>query len=186
MTILQWKLNMQRILIIGTSGSGKTTLAHILSRIKCIPSHDLDNYYWLPNWQHLIIEDFKAQIDLITQQDTWIIAGNYPEVIDLLWQQADTIIWLDYSFLRCFLQCLRRSLKRIFNKTPCCNGNYESFALTFASKDSVLLWIIHSYRRYKHKYNARFKSPPFKEEIRLRFSNPITLAAWLKQTDSCV
>ena len=41
----------KKIILIGTSGSGKTTFGNNLSKILKIPCTDLDDLFWLPNWQ---------------------------------------------------------------------------------------------------------------------------------------
>lgn len=128
---------MQRILIVGTSGSGKTTLAKKLTQLLEIPAYDLDDYYWLPNWQPNP-DYLEQQLNQIISHSNWIISGNYSKFKAILWEQADTIIWLDYSFGRCFFQGLRRSLQRILKKETCCNGNYETFRRTFLSTNSLL------------------------------------------------
>jgi len=126
-------LKMQKIIIVGTSGCGKSTLALKLEQLLEIPQYDLDDYYWLPNWQPNPVY-LKDLLDTILQQDSWIINGNYSKFQPLLWGNADTIIWLDFTLSRCFYQCLKRSLSRLISQTPCCNGNFETFLRTFFSK----------------------------------------------------
>ena len=166
---------MNRILIIGSSGSGKTTFAKQLSEKKGIVCYDLDEYYWLPNWQCRDLTAFQVQVDAIINKPQWIISGNYSAVRNSIIEKADTIIWLDYSFIRCFYQAFCRSLKRAWKKEPCCNGNYESFRQTFLSKHSPLLWIIRSHARYRKEYNELFQSNIKHNKVLLKFDKPIKI-----------
>jgi adenylate kinase family enzyme len=83
---------MKRIVIIGNSGCGKTTLANKLGSILKINCIDLDDYYWLSNWQPRDLEEFYIIVDKLTQNQTWIISGNYSKVRDLIWSKCDLII----------------------------------------------------------------------------------------------
>ena len=45
------------------------------------------------------------------EHKSWIMDGNYAESFDVRFSKSDTIIYLDYSSLKCFF----RVLKRIIN-----------------------------------------------------------------------
>ena len=81
---------MKRIVIVGTSGCGKTTLANKLSKMLSIPCIDLDDYYWLPNWQSRDPEEFYTIVGELTKDESWIINGNYSNVRKLIWERCDT------------------------------------------------------------------------------------------------
>ena len=133
---------MKRVAIIGTSGSGKTTLAKKLSKCLKIQSYELDNLYWLPNWQHTDLDSFRKKVKSITNNKQWIICGNYSKLRDITLEKADTIIWLDFPIALVLYRNLIRCFKRVFSKQAICNGNYETISRTFFSKDSILLWAL--------------------------------------------
>ena len=170
---------MQKILIVGTSGCGKSTLALKLEKLLNIQNFDLDDYYWLPNWQPNP-EYLNHVMGEILERNSWIISGNYSKFQPQLLQKADTIIWLDYAFMRCMYQGLKRSLRRIFFKKPCCNGNFETFKRTFLSSNSLLVWIISTYKRRKNFYSLLFKNTNARQQF-LRFKNPKELNKWVNQ-----
>lgn len=169
---------MKRIIIIGTSGCGKTTLGIRLSKILQLPAIDLDDYHWLPNWQERDDKEFSQIVSNIIKQKSWIISGNYSQVRDLIWHKSDTIIWLDYSLIRCFWQAFYRTCHRIILNEPCCNGNYENIRMIFFSKYSILLWVLTSYKTRKITYNACFNNQ-MHNKIYLRFNNPRETNYWL-------
>lgn len=171
---------MKRIIIIGTSGCGKTTLAKRLSKILNIPSYDLDDYYWLPKWQPQTDKEFVKIVDKLSNKKTWIMNGNYSKVNHFIWDRSDTIIWLDYSLLRCLCQGIIRSIIRAISKEVCCGNNYESFKRTFLSRNSIVLWILSTYRRRKQSYKQAFKNQKEGSKAYLKFSNPKETNQWLK------
>jgi adenylate kinase family enzyme len=170
---------MKRIVIVGTSGCGKTTLGKRISKILNIPFIDLDEYFWLPNWQEREEGEFERIVKELITKEEWIICGNFTKVRPLIWDEADTIIWLDYSFFRCMFQVLLRSFRRSFFKELCCNGNYESLSRTFFSKHSILLHIITTFKKRRENYSRIFNNK-VKGKSYLRFANPKETYEWLK------
>ena len=88
--------SMQKVLIIGCPGSGKSTFARKLHEQTQIPLYHLDNLFW--NVDRTTVEDsvFKARLQEVLVQDTWIIDGNYSSTMEWRMQGCDTIFFLDY------------------------------------------------------------------------------------------
>nr|MBC8383847.1 adenylate kinase [Candidatus Cloacimonadota bacterium] len=149
---------MKRIAIIGTSCSGKSTLAHNISKILHIPHFELDHLYWQPDWQHLDRELFREKVKKTVQDERWVIDGNFSIVRDLIWENSDTIIWLNYPFDVVFLHALVRSIKRIVTKEQLFGNNVESFRQTFFTKNSILYWIIYTHWKYKRTYSRLIRN----------------------------
>ena len=59
------------------------------------------------------------------------------------------MVWLDYSFALTFARLLRRTLARIRSGEELWHGNRERFAEQFLSRDSLLVWAIKTYPRYR-------------------------------------
>lgn len=136
---------MKKIVIIGTSGSGKTTLAFNIAARTGARAIDLDDVYWQKDWKRPLTDDFRsATLNALDTAPGWVIAGNYSEVKDIVWSRADTLIWLDYSLPRTFMQLASRSVRRIWDKKEICNGNTETLSKTFSS-DGILYWMLRSY-----------------------------------------
>ena len=170
---------MKKIAIIGTSGSGKTTLAKKLSKLLKIQSYELDNLYWLPNWQHNDLDSFRKKVKSITNNKQWIICGNYSKLRDITLEKADTIIWLDFHIALVLYRNLVRAFKRIFSKETICNGNYETFSKTFFSKRSILLWALTTHIKHKRVYPVLFSETKYLNKKILRFSSISDLREWL-------
>ncbi len=154
------------MIIIGTSGSGKTTFGNNLSKLLKIPCTDLDNLYWLPNWQKREENDFFNHFKEKLNSEHWIFCGNYTQYLQRIWCQADTIIWLDLPLMTCLWRALKRSIYRIIKLETCCNGNYETVD-RLCGKDSILLWIWNSYSRRKKDYEEAFSCASDQNFVRL-------------------
>ena len=174
---------MKRIIITGASGSGKTYTARKLSMALDITNYDLDDYGWNSEWQLRDKHEFTESINTITQQKTWIISGNFSSLEQYIWQRCDTLIWLDYNICRCLIQSFTRSIGRIIRKTPCCNGNYETFKQLFFSRNSIILWVLTSYNKRRAFYREIFRNNNNQKTL-LKFSNPKQTNAWLKNNFS--
>jgi adenylate kinase family enzyme len=106
---------MNRISIVGISGSGKSTLANKLGKKLHLPVYHLDKYFWAVGWKkrYASKEEFTSIVDSFAKQDKWIIDGNYRSSnLDLRFERADTILFLDFPKWR----CLWRVLVRVFDR----------------------------------------------------------------------
>lgn len=137
---------MKRVWIIGASGSGKSTLARQLANKIGASCVDLDELSWRPNWQETPEDEFVESLERALNAPSWIIAGNYTRIQSRFMPRADTIIWLDYSFLFVLWRQIKRTTRRVVRHEPCCNGNFETLTLTF-SRESVVLWLLKTYAR---------------------------------------
>ncbi len=170
---------MQRIIVIGVTGSGKTTLAHTLAERLSCPMTDIDDLYWRSNWTLAPEPEYHEAIKQAVSGERWILSGNYSRTHHLSWPRADTLIWINYPFWRVFFQLARRTLTRIIDKKPVCNGNIETWRQAF-SKNSIFLWLFKSYPKKKREYSALFTDPsawPHLKKIRLR--SPDALESFL-------
>lgn len=175
---------LRRIVITGSTGSGKTTLAGKISAARGNAVVDLDELHWLPNWSPREPEAFRALVATAAAGDNWVMSGNYKAVRDLMWERADTVVWLDYSFPRTFWQLSRRSFLRVRDKIPVCNGNVETLGKIF-SRDSIILWLLTSYRRRRAHMLGILDNPGQYPHITfIRLKNPKETEQWLNSISS--
>lgn len=166
--------------MIGATGSGKTTFGHALAMRKGCAFIDLDDLYWLPDWQARAPEDFYARTAAAAAAERWVMCGNYSAVRPAVWPRAQAIIWLDYPFMLVFWRLLTRSLCRIWDKTPICNGNTDSLR-SFLSRRSIMIWLFRSYWKRRRDYAAIFADTGlYPDADYIRFTSPAAAEKWLR------
>jgi adenylate kinase family enzyme len=171
---------MQRVSVIGVTGSGKSTLAVALSRRLGIPWVELDALYWEPGWVAAPPDVFRGRVAAALTADAWIADGNYSSwVRDLVWQRADTVIWLDYPLAVVLPRLLRRTLRRWWNHELLWHGNRERLAEHFLTRQSLFLWALRTHPKHRREYPALFADPAYRHLAVLRFRTPAQTSQWL-------
>ena len=151
----------QRIHVIGTSGSGKTTFAGRVAECLEIPHVELDALHWGPNWTEPAVHEFREKVAAALNGDTWAVDGNYSKVRDIIWERADTVVWLDYTFLVVMARVIWRTFRRGLTREELWNENRERLIGNLFSKDSVIRWSMTTYHRRKREYPVMFKQPEY-------------------------
>ncbi len=101
-----------RIIIIGNNGSGKSFLAKELSAITGLPIVHLDVEFWGPNWEQPTKEKWIMKQNEFISKEKWIIDGNHTGTMELRFNSADLIIFLDINRLVCLFGVIRRYGKK--------------------------------------------------------------------------
>lgn len=171
---------MNRVIVIGPTSSGKSTLAARLARTLGAAHIELDALHWEPDWVEAPTDVFRARVTAaIEAHERWVVDGNYSKARDLIWTHADTALWLDYGFWLVLSRNLRRTFSRALRGTELWSGNRESLRKALLSHDSIILWLITSYRGVRRKYEAAFASGQWTHLTLHRFRSPAELERWL-------
>lgn len=155
----------RRIWIVGPSGAGKSTLAAILAERLGVPAIHLDDIHWQPGWIELPKAALVERVGALVAGDAWVVDGNYSYVRNAHCARAELFVWLDAPFLTAFVRVLRRTFSRARTGELCCNGNTESLANAFFSRDSVLWWAISRHGRTRRRLAESMADKP---HVRLR------------------
>ena len=174
----------RRIVVIGTTGSGKTTLARRLSQHLDIPHVELDALNWEPDWVQAPTEVFRQRTEEALRGEAWLVDGNYSAVRDIVWPRADTLVWLDFSFLVTLRQLLGRTLRRIASQEELWSGNRESFRAQFLSRDSLFIWLFQTYWRRRRQLPALLMGPEYAQLTKIRLRSPEEARLWLSRLDA--
>ena len=172
----------QRVVVVGVTSSGKSTLAEKLSKRFGLRYIELDALNWEPNWHNAPLDVFRARVQKAIQAETWIVAGNYHVVRDLIWPRAEVLIWLDYPLMIVFWQLTRRSFRRWWTRELLWGSNRERLWVHFKlwSADSLYHWLFKTYWRRKREYPALFAQPEHAHLQVLHFRHPRQTETWLK------
>lgn len=125
---------MQRVSVVGCSGAGKTTVARRLAAAMTVPHVELDALHWGPNWTEATPEEMRARVGDAIAGDTWVVDGNYRgKTGTMVWERADTVVWVDPPRWRVMLQSAWRATVRAATRRELWNGNREGF-------DGLMIW----------------------------------------------
>jgi adenylate kinase family enzyme len=169
---------VERILVVGVTGAGKSTLARAVSERLGMPYHEMDALYFTgPDWA--TDDKLTETVARITAEPRWIVDSlGYPEVRDLLWDRADTVLWLDYGKRVVMPRVLRRSLRRTVTRESLFGGNRETWA-GWLSKEHPARWAWSQHAGRRREIEHRTHDPRFAPLDTLRFPRPSDTAAWL-------
>ena len=159
---------MRRVLVVGSSGAGKTTAARRVAGRLGLPFHEMDVLTLGPRWSQA--PGLVEEVERITAEPSWVFdSWGYPAVRDLMWQSADSILWLDYPPQLVMRRLIWRSAVRTATRAELFGGNREtvrewlrpehpvwSAAATFAERREYLF---DRTSRSAHCRTVRFTSP---------------------------
>ena len=124
----------KRFIVVGCSCSGKSTLAHqICQKYPWLSRIELDYLWWKPHWNCRTKEEFRALVGnkIKESKNGWIVDGNYGKGKDIIWSEAECVIWLEYEFWEVFYRACKRTLIRMITRQEVCNGNKETICEFF-------------------------------------------------------
>lgn len=175
----------KRLIVIGTTSSGKSTLARRLAERLGLDFVELDALHWQANWTPARLEDFRASVEKATSSGAWVVAGNYHVVRDLIWPQAEAVIWLDYPFHVVFWRLLMRTIHRWVTQEELWNGNREKFwwHLKLWSEESLFHWLFKTYWRRKRETPLLLSRPEHAHLKLIHLKSPRQAEDWLAAMD---
>ena len=169
----------ERIVVLGSSGSGKTVLARELAARLGAPHVELDALRFAEDWVEVPHEVFLERIAAVIERDAWVVDGNYSRVADPRWERAQTVVWLDLSFLTCGWRLLRRTVLSIVRREELWHGNRETFRHSFWGWDSIIMWFLRTFRRRRRQYEAAMADPANAHLAFVRLRSPREAERWL-------
>ncbi len=148
---------MKRAVLISTaSASGKTTLARQLALRLNAPYHELDALNHGPRWTEATAEEFRAKVEPLLAGENWVIDGAYMGKLDMLvFDAADTVVWLDLPVRVWLPRLLRRTMSRIIRREELWNGNRETLRGALDWHDGLVTFALRNHRRRRREYPGR-------------------------------
>jgi adenylate kinase family enzyme len=172
--------DLRRVVVVGTSCSGKTTFARRLADLLGCPHVELDALHWAPNWVERPDEELRASVAEAVAAERWVVDGNYHVVRDLTWARATHIVWLDFSFPVVFSRALGRTIRRSVSGEELFAGNRETLRQSFLSRESILLWVLATYRRRRRLYGGLMRESPWPALRWISFARPVDAESFLR------
>jgi adenylate kinase family enzyme len=105
---------MKRVVILGRGAAGKSTLARHLGEITGLPVIELDKVFWGPGLAITPRDQWVAIQEKLVAAEGWIMDGDLGpyDAVEVRLRAADTIIFLDFSLVRCAWRAINRSRER--------------------------------------------------------------------------
>jgi len=105
---------MKRVVILGRGASGKSTLARRLGEITGLPVIEVDKIFWQPGLIPTPRKQWVVMQEKFVAGDRWIMDGDLGphDAVEVRLRAADTVIFLDFSLVRCAWRAIRRSRER--------------------------------------------------------------------------
>lgn len=115
---------MRRVLVSGISGAGKTTMTRRLAKLLDLPRHELDALHHGAGWQKR--PEFEEDVRRFAGDDAWVTEDQYQSFLgELLWERADTVVWLDLPRAVIMRRVTWRTFSRLLTRVELWNGNRE-------------------------------------------------------------
>ena len=105
---------MRRVVILGPGASGKSTLAIHLAEITVLPMIELDKVFWRPGLAATPRDQWIKLQERHVEENGWIIDGDLGpyDAVEVRLKAADTVIFQDFSLIRCIWRAIRRTRER--------------------------------------------------------------------------
>jgi adenylate kinase family enzyme len=147
--------------VVGSPGSGKSTLAVELAHTLGHPHVELDAIFHQPGWTPLDEKDFLSRVRAEIEQPTWVVDGNYSTVRTVVWEEADTVVFLDLPLHVVVSRLVPRTVRRVFGRTELWNGNREPFSHLWSvtPEKSIIAWSIANHDKYHRRYTDAMIDP---------------------------
>jgi adenylate kinase family enzyme len=102
---------VRRVVVVGPGAAGKSTLARALAEATGIPVTELDQVFWRPGLAAAAKEEWATVQAELVARPAWILDGDLGplDVIEVRLRAADTVVFLDFSLVRCAWRAIRRS-----------------------------------------------------------------------------
>lgn len=166
----------RRILIYGVTGAGKSTLAAQLSEATGLPWHEVDQLTFEANWVQVPDDEQERRIGALCAQEEWILDTAYGKWISIPLERAELIVGLDYPRWLSLTRLLVRTVSRVLDRKPVCNGNIETFGTMFW-REGIIPWHFRSFRRKQERMRG-WAAEGMGPEVRL-FRSPRDVDRWL-------
>jgi len=145
---------------------------------------ELDGLMHQPGWVPKPNEDFKEDVEQATAQDTWVVDGNYRQVVieGPVWQRADTVVWMDPPRRTVMRQLFARTVRRALTREVLWNGNREPLSnlTSLNPEQSVLAWAWVTHKGLTERYSAAMIDPMWKHLEFVRLRSNVEARRWLE------
>ena len=171
---------MRRIAFTGISCSGKSTTARRLAAQLGLPYIELDELNHGPAWTEVSADELRARVEeaLAAAPEGWVVEPTYTSKLgELVYERADTLVWLDLPLGFCLRRIWLRTWRRILRREELWHGNRETVRNAFFVRDSLFRGAVRAHRRNPVVIPERAARHPQLRLVRLRSAEEVE--GWL-------
>ena len=135
------------------SGSGKSTVGRALAERLGVPYIELDALVHGPNWTETPDDELRRILEPTLAGEGWVIDGGYRRKIgNLVFEQADVVVWIDLPIHVWFPRLIRRTVRRIRYREELWNGNRESLRDAISGRDALIPYAVRAHFSRRARY----------------------------------
>ncbi len=163
---------MKKVSVIASaSGNGKTTVGRELARRLGVQFVELDELVHGPDWSETSNDALRLLLEPVLAQDGWVIDGGYRRKIgDLVFAQADLVVWLDLPVRVWLPRLARRTVRRLRGHEEFWNGNRETLRGAVWGREALVPYALRTHRSRRRRYPAELAPFP---TLRLRTKSEV-------------
>ncbi len=177
---------LRKVSVIGVSGNGKTTFSRRLAALLGAPAVELDSLVHQAGWRQASDEEVRAAVrDVMAKHDRWVIDGSYVKKLgELVFDSADTVVWLDLPLPLVMTRLVKRALKDIVTQRDLFNGNRQTLSYAFFVKDSLVGYAFKEYFRRRRETPRYFAERPHLAPKLVRLRSPRAVERFLAEANA--
>ena len=145
---------------------------------------ELDALHWGPNWEEPSLDIFREKVGQALAGNNWITDGNYGKARDIIWNRADTLIWLDYPLPIILWRLVWRTLRRVITRETLWHGNTESLYDQFFTHESLIYYALSTHQRRRNTFLELLRNEQYPHLSVITHHHPRQTEAWLKELSS--
>jgi adenylate kinase family enzyme len=149
------------------------------------PHVELDGIFHQPGWTTLGPDEFAARVRESTTSPSWVVDGNYSAVRDLVWQEADTVVWLDLPLTLVLVRIIGRTVGRVVRRTELWNGNREPYSNLWSlnPEKSIVAWAVSRHQILRRRYSEAMLDPRWSHLAFVQLRSPTQVDQFLKNAE---
>jgi adenylate kinase family enzyme len=125
-----------------------------LARVLHASNIELDAIFHQAGWVPIDDDTFRTRVEEAMGAPRWVVDGNYKAVRELVWERADTVVWLDLPYVVVMIRTIARTVRRTVTRQQLWNGNREPWSnlYSFDPKKSIIAWAATRHGVYRRRY----------------------------------
>jgi hypothetical protein len=145
-----------------------------------IPHTQLDSIFHQPGWTKLDNDEFRSRVRAKADESAWVIDGNNQFGIDVVWERADTVVWLDRSKWVVTRRLVVRTLSRVIHRTELWNGNRQTLTnLVTRPHRSIVVFALRRHGEFQRRYSAAMVDPRWSHLTFIRLASGEQIDAFM-------